>query len=134
MTSAESVIPSVRVLIVDDQPTFRDAATALVAATPGFECIGCACSGEEGVELSERLRPDLVLMDVRMPGIGGIEASRQIASRGLPAVVVLITAGEIAGGLPGDVPTSIVAKRRLTRKLLMSLWEDHHQPATGAVS
>jgi CheY-like chemotaxis protein len=50
--------------------------------------------GEEGVEKAERLRPDLVLMDVRMPGIGGIEAVRQIAARGLRAIVVLVTAGQ----------------------------------------
>ncbi len=115
----------VRVLIVDDQPTFRDAARALIAATVGFEWIGSASSGEEGVEQTERLRPDLVLMDVRMPGIGGIEAARQIASRRLPAVVVLTTAGELPSDVPGCPPTEIVPKAELSRKLLRRVWEDH---------
>jgi len=84
--------PTVRVLVVDDQLVFRDAARAVIDATAGFEWIGGARCGEEGVEEAERLRPDLVLMDVRMPGIGGVEAARQIASRGLRAIVVLVTA------------------------------------------
>lgn len=125
MASLDSATGPVRVLIVDDQPIFHDAAHALVAATPGFEWIGSASCGEEGIEQAERLRPDLVLMHTRMPGIGGIEAARQIASRGLPAVVVLITAGELPSDVPGCPPTEIVPKRELSRKLLRRLWEDH---------
>jgi two-component system, NarL family, invasion response regulator UvrY len=123
----DSVIAPVRVLTVDDQRTFLDAAHELIAATPGFECVGSASCGEEAIEQTKQLRPDLVLMDVRMPGIGGIEAARQIASRGLAAVVVLITADEPPGDIPGGTATEVIPKRQLTRKLLTQLWQDHSQ-------
>ncbi len=125
---SDSAIASVRVLTVDDQPTFHDAAHALIAATPGFEWIGSATCGEEAIEQTERLRPDLVLMDVRLPGIGGIEAARQITSRRLPAVVVLVTAGELPSDIPGEKATGIVLKRNLTRNVLRDLWADLGQP------
>jgi len=132
--NADSAAAPVRVLIVDDQRPFHEAAQALIAATPGFEWIGGASCGEEAVEWTERLRPDLVLMDVRMPGIGGIEAARQIAARGLPAIVVLVTAGELPGEIPGGTATKIVAKRALTRRVLTRLWEDHSQPTADTVT
>lgn len=118
----------VRVLTVDDQPTFHDAAHTLIAATAGFEWIGSASCGEDGVRQTERLEPDLVLMDVRMPGIGGTEAARQIASRGLPAIVVLVTAEESLSDIPGGTGAEIVPKRHLTRKLLKRLWDDRSEP------
>jgi len=118
--------PTVRVLVVDDQLVFRDAARAVIDATAGFEWIGGARCGEEGVEEAERLRPDLVLMDVRMPGIGGVEAARQIASRGLRAIVVLVTAEPPPshGGGPGTTG-EIVPKERLCGALLRRLWEPY---------
>jgi CheY-like chemotaxis protein len=132
MTRSISFTVPVRVLIVDDQSLFREAAQALVDATLGFECIGRAASGEEGVELTERLRPDLVLMDVRMPGIGGIQAARKIASRDDGAVVVLVTAEDPLADPPPGVATEIVAKRALSQALLRRLWEEHESasPAT----
>jgi DNA-binding NarL/FixJ family response regulator len=78
MAAQDCLHPPVRVLIVDDQVVFRDAAHAVIDATAGFASIGDASSGEDGVEQAERLRPDLVLMDVRMPGIGGVEAAREL--------------------------------------------------------
>ena len=69
---------AVRVLVVDDSLPFRQATRELIHGTEGFECIGDANSGEAAVEQASRLEPDLVLMDVRMPGIGGIEAARRI--------------------------------------------------------
>ena len=63
---------TVGVLIVDDQPPFLVAARRLIASTPGFESVGEATSGERAVTLAAALRPDLVLMDVRMPGLGGL--------------------------------------------------------------
>ena len=71
MAALGLMTPTVRVLVVDDQLAFHEAARAVIDATAGFEWIGGASCGEEGVEQAERLRPDLVLMDVRMPGIGG---------------------------------------------------------------
>jgi two-component system, NarL family, invasion response regulator UvrY len=120
-----SVRPTVRVLVVDDQLAFHDVARAVIDATAGFEWIGRASCGEEGVERAERLRPDLVLMDVRMPGIGGIEAARQIASRGLRAIVVLVTAGPLPSDDRRDFAAEIVPKEGLCGGLLRRLWEDY---------
>ena len=69
---------TVGVLIVDDQPLFLVAARRLIASTPGFESVGEAMLGERAVTLAATLRPDLVLMDVRMPGLGGLAAARRI--------------------------------------------------------
>jgi DNA-binding NarL/FixJ family response regulator len=114
----------VRVLIVDDAPFFREVARELIDATAGFECVGAACSGEEGIDEADRLRPDLVLMDVRMPGIGGLEAARRLSACGNPAVVVLVSADEgLAETLREDAPV-VVPKRRLCRSLLTRLWEE----------
>jgi DNA-binding NarL/FixJ family response regulator len=80
---------AVRVLIVDDQEPFRLAARAVVEATDGFEVAGESESGEAGVEAARDLDPDLVLMDVNLPGIDGLEATKQILD-GSDAVVVLL--------------------------------------------
>ena len=71
----------VRVLIVDDQEPFRRAMGAVVDATDGFVVVGSATSGEESLRSAGELRPDLVLMDVNLPGIDGIEAARRLSSR-----------------------------------------------------
>ena len=115
---------SVRVLIVDDEPLFQEVARDLIDATAGFRCVGAACSGEEGVDAAVRLRPDLVLIDVRMPGIGGIEAGRRISTRVDPPIVVFVSAEEGLAAVGSGVGADIVPKRRLTRALLKRLWEE----------
>jgi DNA-binding NarL/FixJ family response regulator len=122
----------VRVLIVDDGPFFQEVARELIDATSGFECVGAACSGEEGIDEADRLRPDLVLMDVRMPGIGGIEAARRIGARGNPAVVVLVSADETLAEGPHSVAPDVVPKRKLCRSLLARLWEERREPLVAA--
>ena len=81
---------SVRVLIVDDQEPFRMAARLVVEATDGFEVVGEAESGEDSVSMAHDLKPDLVLMDVNLPGINGLDATRQILAEGAESVVVLL--------------------------------------------
>ena len=71
----------VRVLVVDDQEPFRNAMAAVVEVTDGFEVVGAVASGEESLVAAEELRPDLVLMDVNLPGIDGLEATRLIRAR-----------------------------------------------------
>jgi DNA-binding NarL/FixJ family response regulator len=80
----------VRVLIVDDQEPFRLAARMVVDATDGFDVVGEAETGERSVEMAGELHPDLVLMDVNLPGINGLDATRQILADGADRVVVLL--------------------------------------------
>jgi DNA-binding NarL/FixJ family response regulator len=80
----------VRVLIVDDQEPFRMAARLVVEATEGFDVVGEAETGEDSVELASELTPDLVLMDVNLPGINGLDATRQILDGQSEPVVVLL--------------------------------------------
>ena len=77
------------ILIADDHPLFRKGLRALLAALPNTELVGEATSGEEAVRLAEQLQPDVVLMDLRMPGGGGLEAIRQIV-RTSPHIRVLV--------------------------------------------
>jgi DNA-binding NarL/FixJ family response regulator len=80
----------VRVLIVDDQEPFRMAARLVVEATDGFDVVGEAETGEDSVALASELTPDLVLMDVNLPGINGLDATRQILDGQSEPVVVLL--------------------------------------------
>jgi DNA-binding NarL/FixJ family response regulator len=81
---------TVSVLIVDDQEPFRMAARMVVDATDGFEVVGEAESGEDSVTMSSELTPDLVLMDVNLPGINGLDATRQILTAAPGRIVVLL--------------------------------------------
>jgi DNA-binding NarL/FixJ family response regulator len=85
------VVQPARVLIVDDQEPFRRAAAAVVAATDGFTVVGAVGSGKESIRAAAGLRPDLVLMDVKLPDIDGMEATRHIRALPLPPVVVLVS-------------------------------------------
>jgi DNA-binding NarL/FixJ family response regulator len=86
---------TVRVLIVDDQEPFRLAARMVVDATDGFEVVGEAETGEASVEMARELSPDLVLMDVNLPGINGLDATRQsLAERADPVIVLLLSTYE----------------------------------------
>src|SRR5437764_12105088 len=86
----------VRVLIVDDQEPFREASRLVVELTDGFDVAGEAETGESGVDMARDLRPDLVLMDVNLPGIDGTEATRRILTERPETVVFLVAAYEPA--------------------------------------
>ncbi len=88
--------PDVRVLLVDDQPQFRRAAAMLIRATEGLALAGEAASGEDAVVLARELRPDLVLMDVRLPGINGPDATRRILAENPGTRVILVSTYEAA--------------------------------------
>jgi two-component system invasion response regulator UvrY len=120
--------PEVTVLAVDDQEAFLGVARALVHATPGFALAALARSGEEAVRLVDELDPQLVLMDARMPGIGGIEAAREIVDQHATTVVVLISIDDV-DSLPRSARScgaaAIVKKIDLRPATLRELWHEH---------
>jgi DNA-binding NarL/FixJ family response regulator len=116
----ETLVP---VLVVDDEASFRAVMRDVVAAAPGFRVAGQAASGEEAVEAVEELAPRLVIMDKRMPGMGGIEACRAITERN-PEIIVLLCSVEDPDprlarecGAAGMTP-----KQYLSPRLLDQVW------------
>jgi DNA-binding NarL/FixJ family response regulator len=81
----------VRVLVVDDEEIFRRAMTDVVAETEGFVVVGSAASGEESLHLAATAQPDLVLMDVNLPGIDGLEATRRLRTVDRSPIVLLLS-------------------------------------------
>jgi DNA-binding NarL/FixJ family response regulator len=81
---------SVRVVIVDDQKPFRMAARDVIELTGGFEVVGEAETGEDAIEVVREMEPDLVLMDLNLPGIDGLEATKRIVAERSNHVVVLM--------------------------------------------
>jgi two-component system, NarL family, invasion response regulator UvrY len=114
------------VLIVEDQAPFRRAARAVVTATPGFEVVGEAESGEDAVAMADALLPGLVLMDINLPGINGIEATRRITAAHPEAVVMLLSTYQ-AGDLPSDANSSgaveYVHKEEFGPSVVRDVWE-----------
>jgi DNA-binding NarL/FixJ family response regulator len=82
-------VDAIRVLIADDNPRFRAGLCALVRAAPELELAGEAATGDEAVRQAERTQPDVILMDIRMPGVHGIEATRQVLQTS-PHIAVLV--------------------------------------------
>lgn len=81
----------VRIVVVDDHPVVRDGVAAVLSSAPGLEVVGQADDGPEAVRIAARLDPDVVVMDLRMPGGGGVDAVREMARRGLRAAVLVLT-------------------------------------------
>jgi DNA-binding NarL/FixJ family response regulator len=119
---------AVGVLTIDDQAVFRDLARLVLSTTPGFTSVGEVASGEEALAVIDELRPQLVLVDVRMPGMGGIETARRIGAARPDAVVVLISI-EDSVDLPSAIETSgavaLVRKQEFGGALLRDLWAAH---------
>jgi DNA-binding NarL/FixJ family response regulator len=117
------------VVVVDDQAPFRMAAKAVLRRLACFELAGEAASGPEAIELVDVLRPELVLMDINMPEMNGIEATRRIVSAH-PEVVVFLCSTYDVEDLPPDAADSgasaYVNKERFGADTLRRLWADRH--------
>lgn len=84
----------IRVLLADDHPVYRDGLATLLASMPGVEVVGTAATGLEAVERAADLQPDVVVMDVQMPGVDGIEATRRVTADSPHIAVVMLTMSE----------------------------------------
>ncbi|UDY35678.1 response regulator [Dermatobacter hominis] len=118
----------VGVMIVDDQATFRSTARTVVLLADGFAVVAEAESGEDAVGRAADARPDLVLMDINLPGINGIEATRRIVEAAPDTVVVLMST-YTAEDLPADAGSCgarrYVHKEDLSPDVLREVWDEH---------
>jgi two-component system, NarL family, invasion response regulator UvrY len=118
----------VSVVTVDDQAVFRAVAREVVEATPGFEPAGEAASGEEAIELVSAVQPELALVDVRMPGMDGVETARRLNAAHPELVIVLISLEEPASVPPRAADcgaATFVRKQDFRPALLEKLWGAH---------
>ena len=117
----------VRVLIVDDQEPYRRAMAAVVEATDGFAVVGVAVTGEESLDVVAELRPDLVLMDVNLPGLDGVEATRRLAASGEGPVVLLLSTYDVDQvDIEGSGAAAYLPKAELGPDRLSAAWRDAH--------
>jgi two-component system invasion response regulator UvrY len=125
MSGVEAALPrAVGVLIVDDQQPFRAVASTLVSLLAGWHVVGEVGSGEEAVQVAQATKPDLILMDMNLPGISGMEATRRITATQPRALVVLVST-YAADDLPEDSlscgAAAYVRKEDLTPRVLRAL-------------
>jgi DNA-binding NarL/FixJ family response regulator len=126
----ETARSSVAVVTVDDQGAFRRVAQEVIDATAGFELLGEAASGEEALALVANLQPDLVLVDVRMPGMDGFETTRRLREAHPSSTVVLVSTDDVAGPSCASCgAAAFLAKTEFGSGALRRLWEEHGAPA-----
>jgi DNA-binding NarL/FixJ family response regulator len=120
------------VMVVDDQAPFRMAARAVIRRSEGFVLAGEAENGVKAIELAREIHPDVVLMDINMPEMGGIEATRGIVAE-LPDTFVILCSTYDISDLPPDATTSgaraYVHKEQLGAKTLRRLWDQRNEVA-----
>jgi len=118
---------AVRVLIVDDQLPFREAANVVFDLLDDFDVVGEATSGEAAIEAADSLQPDLVLMDINLPGLSGVDATRRITAAHPDTVVILVSTYEV-NALPRGASScgalAYVHKEHLDADLIEQLWDD----------
>lgn len=113
------------VLAVDDQPAFLELLRDVIAATERLRAVGEAHCGEEAIELAATLVPDMILMDVRMPGIGGIKAAGQIKRQRPGTVIVMVSTthpSELAAQIDPGVADAVIWKSELEPERLDEVW------------
>jgi DNA-binding NarL/FixJ family response regulator len=123
-----------RVLVVDDQKSYRDVVRAVIDATPGLRVVGEASCGEDVLARIEELVPDMVIVDIRMPGMGGLALARVLLERNPPPAVLLVSAQPPPDALPVAQDGTVVvfvAKAHLRPALLQKVREDHGRADTA---
>lgn len=118
---------TIRVVLVDDQESFRSAARLVIEIADGFELVGEAESAEEGLAMAADLAPDLVLMDINLPGIDGLEATRRlVATESATRVIVLSTyeAAEYEGRSLQAGAVAFMSKSDFDPDALRRIWEE----------
>ena len=121
-------VDRIGVLAVDDQPVFLDVAREVVAATPGFHWLGGATNGHEALDAVGQLAPTLVLLDVRMPGMDGLETAQRISESHPDVLVVLVSVDESPALGPAVVASgaaALVRKQEFGPAMLRRLWRTH---------
>jgi DNA-binding NarL/FixJ family response regulator len=123
------------VLVVDDQAPFRLAAKAVLRRLDEFELVGEASSGHEAIDIADRLHPELVLMDINMPQMNGIEATRKILAAHPDTVVILCSTYDVRD-LPAEASVSGAAgyihKEQLGAELIRRLWANRDSGWSGS--
>jgi CheY-like chemotaxis protein len=117
----------VRVVVVDDSPEARAAIEHAVDRTSGFELVASAVSGEEALEVVPRVEPDLILLDIRMTGLDGLETTRILRARGAGACIVLVSAlarQELPVGIETCGANATLPKGEVSPNRLSRLWGD----------
>ena len=124
----------VRVLTVDDHEPFLEVAHEMIHGTPGFEAVGEVVSGADALVAADAVDPDLVLIDVHMPEMSGIEASRRLSARNPEMVVVLISTTD-----PSELPAAahtcgaaeVLRKQDLGPGTIRRIWAEHGKPSAS---
>jgi len=117
-----------RILIVDDNDRVRRGVADLLAATPGWEVCGEACNGAEGVQKSKELVPDVILLDISMPGLGGLEVARLLRKEVPSAKILIMSQNDAPRLLPSVLEAGAhgcIDKSRLSIDLISSIEKLH---------
>jgi DNA-binding NarL/FixJ family response regulator len=123
---------SIGVMTVDDHEAFRRSIREVIEATPGFELLGEAASGEAALALVEELSPELVLVDARMPGMDGFETARRLRSTHPAATVILVSSDDVGESICDSCgAAAFVPKREFGRAALRRVWDEHGAPSGG---